>query len=126
MQNTVLILDFGSPYTQLIARDVRELQIFCEIHPNYNIPEDLSAYKAIILSGSSAYLNDKEAPIMDWSAIKGKLPILTMGYSAQLLLQELGGKLSGNLIKEDRKSTRLNSSHVAISYAGFCLKNKTT
>lgn len=101
MQNTVLILDFGSPYTQLIARDVRELQIFCEIHPYYNIPEDLSAYKAIILSGSSAYLNDKEAPIMDWSAIKGKLPILTMGYSAQLLLQELGGKLSENLIKDN-------------------------
>src|SRR5690625_157404 len=101
MQNTVLILDFGSPYTQLIARDVRELQIFCEIHPYYNIPEDLSAYKAISLSGSSAYRNDNEAPIMDWSAIKGKLPILTMGYSAQLLLQELGGKLSGNLIKDN-------------------------
>lgn len=101
MQNTVLILDFGSPYTQLIARDVRELQIFCEIHPYYSIPEDLSAFKAIILSGSSAHLNDEIAPTIDWSAILGKLPILTMGYSAQLLLQELGGKLSNSLVKDN-------------------------
>ena len=101
MQNTVLILDFGSPYTQLIARDVRELQIFCEIHPYYSIPEELTAFKAIILSGSSAYLNGNETPTIDWSAILGKLPILTMGYSAQLLLQELGGKLSDTLVKDN-------------------------
>lgn len=101
MQNTVLILDFGSPYTQLIARDVRELQIFCEIHPYYSIPEDLSAYKAIILSGSSAHIYDDEAPIIDWSKLEGKLPILTMGYSAQLLLQELGGKLSEAITKDN-------------------------
>src|SRR5699024_4206080 len=101
MQNNVLILDFGSPYTQLIARDVRELQIFCEIHPYYSIPEDLSAFKAIILSGSSAYLNGDETPTIDWSAILGKLPVLTMGYSAQLLLQELGGKLSDTLGKDN-------------------------
>lgn len=101
MQNTVLILDFGSPYTQLIARDVRELQVFCEIHPYYSIPEDLSVYKAIILSGSPAHIHDEEAPTIEWSKLKGKLPILAMGYSAQLLLQELGGKLSETITKDN-------------------------
>ncbi len=101
MQNTVLILDFGSTYTQLIARDVRELQIFCEIHPYYNIPEDLSNYKAIILSGSPATIYDNDAPTIDWAKIKGKLPILAMGYSAQLLLQDLGGKLSNDISEEN-------------------------
>ena len=52
MLNNVLILDFGSQYTQLIARRVRELNIFCEIKPYNKIPEDLSSYKAVILSGS--------------------------------------------------------------------------
>ena len=101
MQNTVLILDFGSPYTQLIARDIRELQVFCEIHPYYSLPEDLSIYKAIILSGSPAHIHDEEAPTIDWSKVKGKLPILAMGYSAQLLLQELGGKLSETITKDN-------------------------
>lgn len=98
MQNTVLILDFGSPYTQLIARDVRELQIYCEIHPYYAIPKDLSVYKAIILSGSSASIYDDESPVIDWSIINTNIPVLTMGYSAQLLLQELGGKLSNTVV----------------------------
>src|SRR5690554_6424432 len=101
MQNTVLILDFGSPYTQLIARDVRELQVFCEIHPYYSIPEDLSVYKAIILSGSPAHIHDEEAPTIEWSKLKGKLPILALGYSAQLLLQELGGELSETITKDN-------------------------
>ena len=52
MHNKVLILDFGSQYTQLIARRVRELSIFCEIHPFHNIPDDISTFKAVILSGS--------------------------------------------------------------------------
>ena len=54
MQNNVLILDFGSQYTQLIARRVRELNIYCEIYPYSKIPEDLSGFKAVILSGLAA------------------------------------------------------------------------
>ncbi len=50
--NKVLILDFGSQYTQLIARRVRELNIYCEIHPFNKIPSDVEAFKAVILSGS--------------------------------------------------------------------------
>ena len=52
MQNKVLILDFGSQYTQLIARRVRELNIYCEIHPFNNPPKQIDTFKAVILSGS--------------------------------------------------------------------------
>ena len=52
MNNAILILDFGSQYTQLIARRVRELNVYCEIHPYNNFPEDLSGFKGVILSGS--------------------------------------------------------------------------
>ena len=105
MQNIVLILDFGSPYTQLIARDIRELQIYCEIHPYYNIPQDLSAYKAIVLSGSSAHLLDKKAPRIEWSKLIGNIPLLTMGYTAQLLIQEYEGSLSEVLLNENQIQT---------------------
>ena len=55
MQNNVLILDFGSQYTQLIARRVRELNIYCEIHPYHHIPESLDPFKAVILFGQSVF-----------------------------------------------------------------------
>ena len=60
MQETILILDFGSQYTQLIARRVRELNIFCEIFPFDKIPTDLSSYKAVILGGSPASVRSEE------------------------------------------------------------------
>ena len=72
MQNNVLILDFGSQYTQLIARRVRELNIFCEIKPYNHLPEDLSEYKAVILSGSPFSVRGDDAPHPDLSQIKGK------------------------------------------------------
>src|SRR5699024_4832026 len=105
MQNIVLILDFGSPYTQLIARDIRELQIYCEIHPYYNIPQDLSAYTTIVLSRSSAHLLDKKAPRIEWSKLIGNIPLLTMGYTAQLLIQEYEGSLSEVLLNENQTQT---------------------
>ena len=67
MQNNVLILDFGSQYTQLIARRIRELNIFCEIKPFNNLPEDLSSYKAVILSGSPSSVRAEDAPHPDLS-----------------------------------------------------------
>ncbi len=70
MQNNVLILDFGSQYTQLIARRVREQNIYCEIHPFHNIPEDLSSFKAVILSGSPFSVRADDAPHPDLSQIK--------------------------------------------------------
>ncbi|NND89151.1 MAG: GMP synthase (glutamine-hydrolyzing), partial [Flavobacteriaceae bacterium] len=83
MQNNVLILDFGSQYTQLIARRVRELNIYCEIHPYHKVPADLSSFKAVILSGSPFSVRAEDAPIPDLSKIKGKLPMLAVCYGAQ-------------------------------------------
>ena len=77
MQNNVLILDFGSQYTQLIARRVRELNIYSEIKPYNKLPEDLSSYKAVILSGSPYSVRAADAPHPDLSEIKGKKPSKT-------------------------------------------------
>ena len=69
MQNKVLILDFGSQYTQLIARRVRELNIYCEIFPFNKIPKELNNYSSVILSGSPFSVRDKNSPKPDLSFI---------------------------------------------------------
>jgi GMP synthase (glutamine-hydrolysing) len=79
----ILILDFGSQYTQLIARRVRELNIYCEIHPFNKIPRIDDSWKAVILSGSPYSVREEDAPIPDLSKIKGKLPLLGVCYGAQ-------------------------------------------
>jgi len=83
MQQNVLILDFGSQYTQLIARRVRELNIFCEIFPYDKIPTDLSSYKAVILGGSPFSVRSENALHPDLSQIRGKMPLLAVCYGAQ-------------------------------------------
>ena len=93
MQNNVLILDFGSQYTQLIARRVRELNIYCEIYPYHKIPDDLSGFKAVILSGSPFSVRAEDAPHPDLSLIRGKLPVLAVCYGAQYLAHFNGGKV---------------------------------
>ena len=100
MQNNVLILDFGSQYTQLIARRVRELNIYCEIHPFNKVPQDLSTFKAVILSGSPSSVRSDEAPAPDLSNIKGILPLLGVCYGAQYLAHFFGGKVSPSNIRE--------------------------
>ena len=100
MQNNVLILDFGSQYTQLIARRVRELNIYCEIHPYHNIPSDLSGFKAVILSGSPLSVRGDDAAHPDLSAIKGKLPVLGVCYGAQYLAHFNGGTVAPSDIRE--------------------------
>lgn len=91
MQHSVLILDFGSSYTQLIARRIRELDVFCEIHPYHKIPENLEHYKAVILSGSSASFHSDNAPTVDVSRFS--VPLLGIGYGAQLIASQKGGKI---------------------------------
>lgn len=100
MQNNVLILDFGSQYTQLIARRVRELNIYCEIHPYHHIPEDLSGFKAVILSGSPFSVRAEDAPHPDLSRIKGILPLLGVCYGAQYLAHFNGGSVEPSAIRE--------------------------
>ena len=91
----ILILDFGSQYTQLIARRVRELNVYCEIHPFNKIPEIDAEVKGVILSGSPASVRDADAPKPDLSQIKGKLPLLGVCYGAQYLAYAYGGEVEG-------------------------------
>ncbi len=100
MKETILILDFGSQYTQLIARRVRELNVYCEIHPYNKIPKDLSNLSGVILSGSPFSVRDKDAPIPDLSEIKGKKPLLGVCYGAQYLAQSYGGEVLPSEIRE--------------------------
>ena len=100
MQNKVLILDFGSQYTQLIARRVRELNIYCEIHPFNKFPKNLDSFKALILSGSPYSVRDDDSPRVDLDLLLSKFPTLAVCYGAQLIAQEMGGVVSSSNIRE--------------------------
>ena len=100
MHNNVLILDFGSQYTQLIARRIRELNIFCEIKPFNKLPDDISIYKAVILSGSPFSVRGEDAPHPDLSEIRGKKPLLGVCYGAQYLAHFHGGEVGASNTRE--------------------------
>ena len=100
MENNVLIIDFGSQYTQLIARRVRELNIYSEIHPFNKIPSNLNRFKAIILSGSPFSVRDKNAPKIDLNTLINTKPVLAVCYGAQLLANEKGGLVLASNIRE--------------------------
>ena len=87
MEEKILILDFGSQYTQLIARRIRELNIYCEIFPFNKIPEISSEYVGIILSGSPFSVHDKDSPEINFEAFNN-LPVLGICYGAQLIAKE--------------------------------------
>jgi GMP synthase (glutamine-hydrolysing) len=91
MKEQILIIDFGSQYTQLIARRVRELNVYCEIHPFNHLPELDSTVKGVILSGSPCSVRDQDSPRLDLSGIRGQIPLLGVCYGAQLLAHILGG-----------------------------------
>lgn len=93
MIDKILILDFGSQYTQLIARRVRELNVYCEIYPYNNFPELDEHVKGVILSGSPFSVRDKDAPVPDIKNIKGKQPLLGVCYGAQYLAHNFGGEV---------------------------------
>lgn len=93
MQEKIIILDFGSQYTQLIARRVRELNTYCEILPYNKFPEDTDGIKGVILSGSPFSVNDPKALIIDLEAIRTHYPVLGVCYGAQLLAKTSGGKV---------------------------------
>ena len=93
MTEKILILDFGSQYTQLIARAVREANVYCEIVP-YNKPVEFSSLlKGIILSGSPFSVNDKNAPEVDVENLVKNVPVLGVCYGAQLTAKQFGGKV---------------------------------
>ena len=100
MQNNVLILDFGSQYTQLIARRVRELNIYSEIHPFNKIPANIDNYGALILSGSPYSVLDKSSPKIDLDFLLNKFPTMAVCYGAQLIANEMGGSVKSSNIRE--------------------------
>ena len=93
MQEKILILDFGSQYTQLIARRVRELNTYCEIYPYNHFPEPDESVRGVILSGSPSSVRDEGAPVPQLRSIKGVLPLLGVCYGAQYLVQGYGGEV---------------------------------
>jgi GMP synthase (glutamine-hydrolysing) len=100
MEEKVFIIDFGSQYTQLIARRLRELNVYSEIYPCTHMPQFDEDVKAVILSGSPYSVNDGLLPAIDLSEIRGKYPLLGVCYGAQYLAQSNGGKVTPSKIRE--------------------------
>lgn len=100
MTEQILILDFGSQYTQLIARRVRELNVYCEIHPYNNFPELTSDIKGVILSGSPCSVRDEGSPRIDLDKIRKQVPVLGVCYGAQMLAEVLGGEVKPSQHRE--------------------------
>ena len=104
MQEKIIILDFGSQYTQLIARRIRELNTYCEIHPYNKFPADDPGIIGVILSGSPFSVNDPEALQIDLSGIRGKYPLLGICYGAQYLAKTCGGRVASSDSREYGKA----------------------
>ena len=100
MQNKVLIIDFGSQYTQLIARRIRELFIYCEISPFNNIPENIDQFKAVVLSGSPFSVNQKDSPRINLESFLGQKPVIAICYGAQLIAKSLNGNVENSNSRE--------------------------
>lgn len=112
MHQSIIILDFGSQYTQLIARRIRELNVYCEIHPWDKIPDINSSVKGVILSGSPFSVRDPQSPKPDLSNIKGKLPLLGVCFGAQYLAHYFGGEV---LASNNREYGRANLEFIDFS-----------
>jgi GMP synthase (glutamine-hydrolysing) len=100
MTEKILIIDFGSQYTQLIARRVRECEVYCEIHPYNKIPQLTPDIKGIILSGSPASVRDEEGPRVDVEKLIAAKPVLGVCYGAQLMAQTFGGLVEKSNVRE--------------------------
>ncbi|MBQ3813356.1 MAG: glutamine-hydrolyzing GMP synthase [Bacteroidales bacterium] len=98
--NKILILDFGSQVTQLIGRRLRELNVYCEIYPFNKAPLPDETVKGVILSGSPCSVRDANAPQVDLTPYKGKLPLLGICYGAQYLSAKFGGKVEASNTRE--------------------------
>lgn len=108
MTEKIIILDFGSQVTQLIGRRLRESNVYCEIYPYNKIPVLDGSVKGVILSGSPYSVRDSQAPQVDLSGIKGKLPLFAICYGAQYLAHHFGGEVNASLAREyGRASLRI-------------------
>ena len=100
LDEKLVIVDYGSQYTQLIARKVRELNVYSEIHPYNQLPELDSSVKGIILSGGPSSVLEKDAPYLTEGIMEHDVPILGICYGAQLLAHVNGGRIAPSEIRE--------------------------
>ncbi|NCX96139.1 MAG: glutamine-hydrolyzing GMP synthase [Chitinophagia bacterium] len=117
MNDTIIILDFGSQYTRLIAKVIRSLNIYCEILPYHaSIPWDAMPVKGVVLSGGPASVNDDGHPTVDVAAIAQKVPVLAICYGAQLFVHNAGGKVGKSKHREyGRASLTIDSDNALFS-----------
>src|SRR4051794_27002550 len=112
MSEKILILDFGSQYTQLIARAVREANVYCEIVPYYKPFDFDESVKGIILSGSPFSVNEENAPFVDVRSYNERLPVLGVCYGAQLTAKQFGGRVEKSNKREyGRAQLRVSQQH---------------
>lgn len=97
---TILIIDNGSQYTQLIARKIREANVYCEIYPYNKIPQINSEIKGVIISGSPYSVTDSDAPQIDLKMFRGKMPVLGICYGAQYMVHCAKGIVEKSKIRE--------------------------
>lgn len=100
MTQKILIIDFGSQVTQLIARRIREMNVYCEIHPFHHLPQIGQDVSGIILSGSPCSVRQADAPSIDIAQYRGKIPVLGICYGAQLLAHQFGGTVNASAHRE--------------------------
>lgn len=111
MTERILIIDFGSQYTQLIARKVRECNVYCEIHPCTKPVVLDKGIKGIILSGSPYSVNDPEAPKPDIRPLAEQVPVLGICYGAQLMAQSFGGQVAKSRHREYGRALMSHTDH---------------
>ncbi|MFO7616607.1 MAG: glutamine-hydrolyzing GMP synthase [Bacteroidales bacterium] len=124
MEESILILDFGSQYTQLIARKIRELNVYCEIVPFNRSGEPGPGVRGVILSGSPHSVRDEQAPVPDLSAIKGRYPLLGICYGAQYLSQAYGGEVLPSRHREYGRSNLTFIDHSDQLFRGISINTQ--
>ncbi len=120
MHQSILIIDFGSQYTQLIARRLRELNVYCEIHPFNHIPEITPSVKGIILSGSPFSVRQEDSPYVETQLYMSRLPLLGLCYGAQMMAHQHGGSVMPSNTREYGRA------HLKLKYDDIIFKDVET
>ncbi len=124
MTERILILDFGSQYTQLIARAVREANVYCEIIPYSKSFEIDGNLKGIILSGSPFSVNDPNAPVIDVKTLVKKLPVLGICYGAQLTAKAYAGRVEKSSKREYGRASMTVQDEADVLMQGVSAKSQ--